>query len=161
MASTEKLSMRLLTWLLPHRDIVKEGKGLYLRRFYLGRLFGWRLFLHYIARSDDDRDPHDHPWDFATFILKGGYVEEIDMPHAMDVIIAKPGTLHFRAAQHTHQITLRRGPAWTLVLAGPPKRSWGFNTPRGWKDHKEYLGIEKDSYSEDIPKKRYIIGWYR
>src|SRR5262245_27320122 len=37
-------------------------KSLYLRRFYLTpRFLPVRIFLHHIARSDDDRDRHDHP----------------------------------------------------------------------------------------------------
>ena len=69
----------LLRLVFRYRDIEKKGMGLYLRRFYLTprtRPSWWpdswkwyRFFLHHIVRSDDDRDPHDHPWDFTSLIL--------------------------------------------------------------------------------------------
>lgn len=34
------------------------------------------LYLHNIIRSDDDPDPHDHPWGFTGFIISGGYLDE-------------------------------------------------------------------------------------
>ena len=77
---------RILCKLLPYRDITKivDGKeALYLRRFFLkrgkkGSTTGDEggIFLHVIHRQDDDRDPHDHPWDFTSVILKGGYWDE-------------------------------------------------------------------------------------
>jgi hypothetical protein len=77
---------RVLCKLLPYRDITKVVDGvetLYLRRFFLrrgkkGSTTGDEggIFLHVIHRNDDDRDPHDHPWDFTSVILKGGYVDE-------------------------------------------------------------------------------------
>jgi hypothetical protein len=94
---------RLLMKLVPHFDIVKttqllcpncvlecdfcdnpentKATVIYLRRFYLwrskwiGKNWG-DLYLHHIIRSDDDPDPHDHPWGFTGFILAGGYTDE-------------------------------------------------------------------------------------
>jgi hypothetical protein len=80
---------RLLLLLIPHFDIIKapdirEGEQkqtvVYLRRFYLFRSkwFGLNfgdVYLHHIVRSDDDPDPHDHPWGFTGLILKGGYTD--------------------------------------------------------------------------------------
>src|SRR6266404_3883909 len=78
---------RLLCKILPYRDISKVIDGvetLYLRRFFLWRRGGdsnvggdgGGLFLHVIHRNDDDRDPHTHPWNFTSLILKGGYLDE-------------------------------------------------------------------------------------
>ncbi len=80
---------RLLMLLIPHFDIIKspaKGEGgtettVYLRRFYLFRSkwFGMNfgdVYLHHIVRSDDDPDPHDHPWGFTGLILSGGYMDQ-------------------------------------------------------------------------------------
>lgn len=83
---------RLLILLIPHFDIIKSPAirsggtaevTCYLRRFYLFRAkwFGLEkylgdLYLHHIIRSDDDPDPHDHPWSFRGFIIAGGYTDE-------------------------------------------------------------------------------------
>lgn len=53
---------------------------------YLARYFIWNnnkgevkkphIYLHHILKSDPDREHHDHPWDFYSLILAGGYWEE-------------------------------------------------------------------------------------
>lgn len=70
---------KLLQKVLPHFDIVKTVNGeqvLYLRRFFLVRSKLLNVYLHKIARSDDDPDPHDHPWSFVSLILKNGYMDQ-------------------------------------------------------------------------------------
>lgn len=65
--------------LIPHFDIVKTVDGevlVYLRRYFLFRSRFGNIYLHQILRSDDDPDPHDHPWSFVSLILSGGYVDE-------------------------------------------------------------------------------------
>ena len=53
----------------------------YIMRYYLvfknRNLFPFNVFIHKILKSDDDKDLHDHPWDFFHLILSGGYWEEI------------------------------------------------------------------------------------
>ncbi len=50
----------------------------YLERYYLFLKdrdnFPFNVFLHRFLCSDPD-DVHDHPWPYATLILKGGYYE--------------------------------------------------------------------------------------
>ena len=50
----------------------------YLERYYLflreRDRFPFNVFLHKFLKSDPD-DVHDHPWPYATLILKGGYWE--------------------------------------------------------------------------------------
>ena len=50
----------------------------YLERYYLflkdRQRFPFNVFLHKFLKSDPD-DVHDHPWPYATLILKGGYYE--------------------------------------------------------------------------------------
>ena len=48
----------------------------YLERYYVflkdRTWFPFNVFLHKFLKSDPD-DVHDHPWPYATLILKGGY----------------------------------------------------------------------------------------
>ena len=50
----------------------------YLERYYLflkeRKAFPFNVFLHKFLKGDPD-DVHDHPWPYATLILKGGYYE--------------------------------------------------------------------------------------
>jgi hypothetical protein len=177
---------RLLCKLLPYRDIVKvvDGKEtLYLRRFFLKRSQAKSMtgdeggvFLHVIHRNDDDKDPHDHPWDFTSVVLKGGYVDECW--HWIEDAGAGrrlPGTLFRvkgerrppeyervrplrvvqRKAEHLHRVQgIKPGrPAWTLVFTGPRRRSWGFVTENGWRHWRDYLGLPKEQVTCFCPNK--------
>jgi len=146
-----------MTW-LPHKDIVKNGL-LYLRRHYLSpRTWGWRLFLHLINKADDDRDPHDHPWGFWTLIIRGGYIEHVYKGGKL-VSVRKltAGNLVYRDPEHTHQVAELLGPTWTLVLAGPASRVWGFwlkdDTFVPWY---EYLRRADGSVPEQLPEDRVV-----
>ena len=181
---------RLLLKLVPHFDIIKtiqchdgeEGSRLvqcgpdelmsqqtvlYLRRFYIfrsswiGKNFG-DLYLHKIYRSDDDKDPHDHPWHFRTFVLKGGYTDEgwqftdLDgqgngyrtrLPH-FDEVVKAPAT-RFRNRRHIHRVILTDGkPAWTLVFTtgyshdAKGNADWCFITEERAVPWREYLGLD-------------------
>ncbi len=113
----------------------KCGTGTYLKRWQIETRW-FSIKLHKFLRSDEDEDQHDHPWDFITFILKGGYWEE--MPDKSQVW-RKPFTIHYREATHKHRVILGTKPSWSLVVTGPRIRSWGFHTPQGWVYWKDYL----------------------
>lgn len=112
----------------------------------------WRSFrLHHILRSDHDRDLHDHPFDFWTFLLTGGYVEVLPTHAAPCSIVGCFGytverrrrQFSFRhvVAETPHRLVLDR-PVWTFVIAKPKRRRWGFYiggfTPQHWVPHREY-----------------------
>lgn len=149
----------LLTKLLPHFDIVKKVDGrevVYLRRFFIRKPTATRggIYLHHILRSDDDRDPHDHTWDFTTIVLKGGFYYDVQMgvDRLSGNVVERWSRVtrwrvYQRKAEHSHQVKLALKPfkglqdVWTLVFTGPRRRQWGFHTPSGWVDWRTYLGI--------------------
>ncbi len=107
-----------------------DGESLYMRRWSLSLPFGWTLKLHHIMRPDGDACQHDHPWWFITLILRGGYVEEVGEEKRVQRM--RVGRIGYRPALYRHKITeLPTGSAWTLVLAGPRVRDWGFHSPDG------------------------------
>ena len=56
----------------------RESQEPYLERYYLflkdRKDFPFNIFIHKFLKSDSD-DLHDHPWDYRTIILCGGYWE--------------------------------------------------------------------------------------
>ena len=121
----------------------------YLERYYLflkdRKHFPFNVFLHKFLKSDPD-DVHDHPWPYATVILKGGYYEWIPQFNKegkkFGEIAKWRGPGHFRtcSANSFHRIEL--DPAvecWTLFMPGPQTRDWGFLTRTGWVQHEQYL----------------------
>jgi len=111
--------------------------------------------LHWILRPDADRHLHDHPWEFTTRIISGGYVEETQE----GVASRYPKTRHIRPLGFPHRIasligdpanlTTGRGGTWTEVYTGPRARPWGFYTPGGWIDHAIYFGQGQQSLTFD------------
>jgi hypothetical protein len=100
--------------------------------------FPFNIFLHQFLRSDPD-DLHDHPWPYATLILKGGYWEWIPIFDTTMTIVGEKkvwrGPGHFRVckANSYHRIEVEPGvDCWTLFMPGPQKREWGFLTHKNW-----------------------------
>jgi hypothetical protein len=143
----------------PHEDILGRDGSLYMRRYRLfgdqarwPSLFGLNIMIHCIARPDEDRDPHDHPWGFLSFILRGGYVEERwgashhgpRPPSRSTLVIANrraPLSFAFRRATDLHRIVTLAdgGPCWTVVITTRRSHEWGFWTEAGWIPHGAYL----------------------
>ena len=78
-------------------------------------------------RSPDFGDPHDHPFGFVSFVLFGGYREEI---------FSLDGSSHFEdhrkgdrfdvPATRIHRIVeLFEGECWTITLPGAYVKEWG------------------------------------
>lgn len=118
-----------------------------------GDVYLWRLCiftcpwfsvkLHRIMRADETRDLHDHPWTFLSIVLFGWYREELTCrPGERMRPRRKVGgwrRFNFKRAEDLHTITyVSRRPVWTLVFTGPRRRNWGFLTPDGWVDAREY-----------------------
>lgn len=133
-----------------------------------GKLYLWRLrilecplfgvMLHKIVAKDPDKEMHDHPFDFVSFVLWGGYEEWMRDRHRLYAKIVR--WFNFKHAETPHKIAcLMRVPTWTLVLRGPRRRTWGFTTDRGWVPWHVYLNIDGGSGSrtikqhEQLPKK--------
>lgn len=113
----------------------------YLVRYYLlfkeRRWFPFNIFIHKFLSSDPS-DLHDHPWDYMTFIIKGGYFEWTpeydDQGNELPPKRQWLGAGHFRycRAESKHRIELMKGvDAWTIFIPMRQRREWGF-----WHDNK-------------------------
>ena len=80
--------------------------------------------------APDLGDPHDHPWPFRTFILHGGYTEEVYDLHGglIDIRQHHEGDSFLIDAGHIHRITELHGiECWTIILPKPGEaRTSGF-----------------------------------
>lgn len=126
----------------------------YLERYYLflkdRKNFPFNIFLHKFLKGDPD-DVHDHPWPYATLILKGGYYEWIPQfnEHGeMSCEVRKwrgPGHFRICSSNSYHRIELKQGvTAWTLFMPGPQKRDWGFLVKNRWVQNEQYMIDRKE-----------------
>lgn len=148
---------RLVHWLASHLitraqrrapDFVigSPDRPYLLRWWLLPRNPVFNVYLHRFCRPDDDRALHDHPWVWASLVLRGGYFEHTIAAGG----IARrhwraPGSLRVRLPWTAHRVELRPlsvgmdlcgspfAACWTLFMTGPRLRNWGFHCPeRGW-----------------------------
>ena len=142
--------------------VIKNLEGVpYLVRYRLIQTNGWCVYLHHILRSDGDRELHDHPFDFITILLWGGYFE------------FQPDNMSWLSTCSFQQVSTRRGifsvirhkakdphrlelindrPAWSLFIRGPRQRDWGFYiNNRAWVKHDRYTELKlKDKDDKSI-----------
>lgn len=137
--------------------IATQGKT-YLTRVHLTPWKLWpfktRLYLHIFEAPDSDEAFHDHPWDFYTICLWGGYDQVSHDLFSGRMIKGTDGTYHerptgtmvsdtlrflsvrHRKATHAHQITrLHTKYVVTLVFRGQRERNWGFWCPPDSPDY--------------------------
>ncbi|WMI33253.1 hypothetical protein SEA_SLIMJIMMY_74 [Mycobacterium phage SlimJimmy] len=142
----------------PDVILTNRDGDVYLKRWHIiprNRFFN--IYLHQFLSSDDDRALHDHPWWFASLVLKGGYWEHFDDGWMK---WRRPGSFEIRKPKTAHRVELAKGerfvwvvngakphgrfpvptekPAWTLIFTGPRFRSWGFHCPQGWTHWKRF-----------------------
>jgi len=125
-------------------DIVHDGE-IYLRRWRLIETPWFGVLLHRIAKPDDGRSYHDHPWSFVSFVLRGWYRELVMWgPEGHPRIFAARRLVRWvtaKRAEDAHRIeAVPPGGAWTLVLRGPRRRTWGFYAPN-WIPWHVYLNV--------------------
>lgn len=126
-----------------------------LTRYYLflkdRKTFPFNVFLHKFHKGDPG-DVHDHPWPYATLILKGGYYEWTPLFDGNGKMIGEekywrgPGHFRFCSANSYHRIELKPDVTpWTLFMPGPQKREWGFLVKNRWIQNDQYL---KEKYEQ-------------
>lgn len=150
--------------LIPDRQTGED----YLHRYYLflkdRKWFPFNITLHKIVRSDDPIF-HDHPWNYTTIVLKGGYWEHTPVFNTKGEKFAEfqtwrgPGSIISRKAKEYHWLELDEsvGPATTLFFMGRQQRDWGFlvQTKKGlhrWIKWTAYLSDWKNYHTKYIAK---------
>lgn len=116
-------------------EIRSRAGVLHFKRWAIIECKWFNIYIHYIARSDMDKHPHNHPWNFTSVVLKGGYVEKrtkslwaLTQPVQYKYIeFALPYMIREMKGFHTyHKIRLLK-PTYTLVFTGPRiNDDWGY-----------------------------------
>lgn len=106
------------------------------------------IYLHQFVNADV-RTFHDHPWNFVSVILRGGYVEAtpptsegvgLDRTATLGGFTTKwAGSFNRKRATDLHYIAdLLRTPTWTLIFVGRRQRVWGYVDEAGWTAFNEH-----------------------
>jgi len=145
-----KIFSKIMSRLGRYRIIMdRENNEPYLERYYIflrdRTWFPFNVFIHKFIKSDPD-DVHDHPWPYATLILKGGYNEWVPVFDNTGKKIDEvcywrgPGQFRISGSNSYHRIELVEGVTpWTMFMPGPQRREWGFLVNNRWIHNEKYL----------------------
>lgn len=142
-----KLLRHIVRYFFLVKEIISQEGNLHFQRFRLLQLPTFAIYIHHILRSDEDRHPHDHPWHFRSYILKGSYWEETSYYprflawHSGTYV---PGDVIEHHAHDVHHITLKTPSVWTLVFVWGKRREWGYRVNKEWIDHKTYRKMKRE-----------------
>lgn len=146
------------------RDTTERG----LASRVLEKLTGFTAIrLHHIARPDRDRDRHNHPFTYRTFIAKGWYREETDNMGATialradgyllddefftQVNLLEEGDTGLGSPDKYHRIVeVSLGGVWTLFCMTENTKHWGFRVDGKHMDSKRYF--VKNKYPKETIK---------
>lgn len=129
------------------KEIVSRAGQVHFRRYRLLQTPWFAIYIHQICKSDEDLDPHDHPWHFASVILEGAYEEQSWYPpnfDKMDFNTYYSGDVIEHRAEDAHKIRLVSPEVWTMVFTSGRGRYWGYQTKTGWIGHKEYRQLKNE-----------------
>lgn len=154
--SFQKSLYRLLDTFFKRRDIGQN----YMTRWTISKTL--RLYLHHFKHSDHDV-MHDHPWNYVSLILWGGYYECTKDQGFIDWY--EPGSILWRPAEWIHKIILSADrwnvltEAWTLVWLGTRRRMWGFHCLKGFVPWKKFFSDgcpEVPAYNYTVPERKLV-----
>lgn len=138
---------KLIRKLFLVKEIVSKYGQVHFRRYRLLQTPWFAIYIHQILRSDEDLDPHDHPWDFTSVILEGAYHEDSWYPPHFDTMQSNDyysGDVIEHKAVDAHKLRLISKEVWTLVFVSGRSRYWGYQTKAGWIGHEEYRLLKNE-----------------
>lgn len=120
--------------------------NVYLRRFRVVQTPWFSFLVHWIYEPDSDRDPHDHPWRFISFVWRGGYTECV-VDNLGDLgrdECRERWSVHSMSLDKAHRITSVIPNTVTVVLTGRRQQVFSFWTKNGRVPWHEYVNSSSD-----------------
>lgn len=142
-----------------------KQEEVYLVRYIVLKSKWMCIYIHRFMRSDSS-DPHDHPWNFITYIVSGGYTEVFynrEMPvkdlktnrfvsyWTKKLNTRVPGSFAFRRATDIHRVVVDRKYSLFELEQAPLTACIMFNRQRNWG-----FWPLKDEGSKFVDWRRYL-----
>lgn len=150
----------------------KDEFDVYLVRYIVLKSRFCCIYIHRFMRSDGS-DPHDHPWNFITYIVSGGYTElfyDVNKPRVREDYflvgdrkpryksfwtvrenVRKTGSFAFRRATDIHRVCVDKTRRLSEIEDAPLTACIMFNRTRHWG-----FWPLKDRGSKFIDWRRYL-----
>lgn len=111
--------------------INKRGERIF-TRFALFYSTYFAIYIHKLYASDSDPYPHNHPWNYISFVLQGGYREhkvklKADGTRISKVVKRKRFSLAYSGRKAYHRILrLFKTPTVTLFITWGKHQEWHY-----------------------------------
>ena len=102
------------------KQIVSKDGNLHFKRWRIIETPWFNIYIHGIYHKDEEAHMHDHPWNFYSFILYGGYVEQTENGFSNRTLF----TGKYNRADAI--------------------REWGYKTENGWIDNITYRKLKNN-----------------
>ena len=139
------LLKRFVFWVFNVMELRNRTTGkLHFRRWRVIDTAQWRFFVHEIYEADADKHRHNHPWDFTSWVIWGGYVEQTeDGEH-----VVLRGTVNRKSRDKFHKVLrlIRGGPSISLFVARGDYVPWGYMTEQGFVLKDEYTRLKHEGH---------------
>lgn len=98
------------------------------------------LYVHRLPLPDRDRWPHDHPWPFASWVVRGGYTEDLYASPDDEgrTVHRRRWSIHRMGTEAGHRIAVVQDNTVTVIVRGRRRRTWGFWTDTGFIPYTQY-----------------------
>lgn len=128
------------------------------------------VYLHKFHRGDEDLELHNHPWRWSVaLVLSGGYREERrrgapEKGGWVFVREVRPPAINLIHHDTFHRVTLLEKTAWSIFVAGPREKGWGFwNRSSGvFTPWREFLTMKRDptAFAQDDARRTRDTNFY-
>lgn len=106
--------------------------------------------IHRIAKADRDRDLHNHPFHYRTFVMRGFYVEERGGLLLPATTVLTKGDTAAATPDDWHRISrVSEGGVWTLLFMTKNTGAWGFQVNGRFVDSIRYF-LRRDYTKEQV-----------
>ena len=131
--------MSIFRFLFLAKEIKSKTDELHFQRWRILWTPWFAIYIHRILKSDEDKHPHNHPWNFRTFILSGSYTEEWynaeTEEYGKQILTRDDST--YRGFEIFHKIEIYQ-PVTTLVCTGQHWNRWGYWVNGKFVEQSEY-----------------------
>jgi hypothetical protein len=144
-------------WQFMTKFVIHVDGDIYMIRWRLVQTPYFAVYLHKFLRGDADPYVHDHPWNFISFVLRGGYGEIVRDNFTHKLRHRNIRFVNVKRRDDAHYVhTLHRVPTWTLVFRGRQRRTWGFWVPLPSQGSDAFIRNEPTAFPGEVPRQTWI-----
>lgn len=124
-------------------DVVPRGSKAGKLLSFLTRGEYEHVRMHGIMQPDRDRDLHNHPFNYRTFILRGWYCEQrfVDSSRTTTEALVRVKGDSVDGAGFHRIASLPKDGVWTLFFMGKDHGKWGFWCGNRYIESRDYFSM--------------------